>query len=50
VKFTKKDIMIDDEARDELLKLGARSTPTLVVDGKLVTGFDKVRIDALLNL
>ncbi len=41
--------MIDDEARNELLNLGVRSTPALVVDDKVVTGFDKVRIDALLN-
>ena len=50
MEFTVKDIMIDDEARNELLNLGVRSTPALVVDGKVVTGFDKVRIDALLNL
>ncbi|MFQ5486246.1 MAG: glutaredoxin family protein [Desulfobacterales bacterium] len=50
VEFTKKDIMIDDEARKELINLGVRSTRTLVVDGKVVTGFDKVRINALLNL
>lgn len=41
--------MIDEEARDELLNLGARSTPALVVDGEVVIGFDKARIDALLN-
>ena len=50
VKFAKKDIMIDEEARDELLNLGVRSTPALVVDGKVVIGFDKERIEALLNL
>ncbi|HEA67451.1 MAG TPA: glutaredoxin family protein [Desulfobacterales bacterium] len=50
VEFTNKDIMIDDEARNELLNLGVRSTPALVVDGEVVTGFDKARIDALLNL
>ena len=41
--------MIDEEARDELLNLGARSKPTLVVDGEVLIGFDKARIDALLN-
>jgi len=50
VEFTNKDILIDDEARNELLNLGVRSTPALVVDGEVVTGFDKARIDALLNL
>jgi protein-disulfide isomerase len=42
--------MIDEEAREELSSLGVRSTPALVVDGEVVTGFDRVRIDALLGL
>jgi hypothetical protein len=42
--------MIDEEARDELFTLGVRSVPALVVDGEVLTGFDKSRIDALLNL
>ena len=42
--------MIDEEARDELVGLGVRTAPALVVDGEVVTGFDKVRIDVLLNL
>jgi protein-disulfide isomerase len=42
--------MIDEEAREELSSLGVRSTPALVVDGEVVTGFDKTRIDALLGL
>jgi len=45
-----KDLMIDEEAREELSSLGVRSTPALVVDGEVVTGFDKARIDALLDL
>jgi glutaredoxin len=50
ITFAMKDIIIDEEAREELLGLGVRSTPALVVDGEVVTGFDKVRIGALLNL
>ena len=42
--------MIDEEARDELLSLGVRSTPALVVDGEVAAGFNKTRIDRLLNL
>lgn len=42
--------MIDEDARDELLNLGVRSTPALVVDGEVVAGFDKTRIDELLYL
>jgi len=50
VEFAQKDIMIDEDARDELVNLGVRSTPALVVDGKVETGFDKTRINALLSL
>ena len=50
VEFAKKDVMIDEEARDELLNLGIRSIPALVMDGEVVIGFDKARIDSLLNL
>jgi|GEM_PF-6307311 len=42
--------MIDEEARDELLNLGVRSTPALVVDGKVAAGFDKTCIDRLLRI
>ena len=42
--------MIDEVARDELFSMGARSTPALVVNGQVVIGFDKARIDALLTL
>ncbi len=42
--------MIDEEARDELFGLGVHSAPALEVDGEIVVGFDKVRINALLNL
>ena len=42
--------MIDEEAREELLNLGVRSTPALDVDGEVATGFDKSLINGLLNL
>ena len=50
VKFAKKDIMIDEEAREELFSLGVRAAPALVVDGEVLIGFDRARIDDLLNL
>ena len=42
--------MIDEEAREELFSLGVRSAPALVVDGEVLIGFDKARIDTLLGL
>ncbi|UCH22474.1 MAG: hypothetical protein JSU83_04345 [Deltaproteobacteria bacterium] len=50
MEFTIKDVMIDEEARDEMFKLGVRTAPALVVDGKAVIGFDRTRINALLDL
>ncbi len=50
VQFTMKDIIIDEEARNELQRLNVRSTPALVVDDEVVTGFDRARITALLSL
>jgi glutaredoxin 3 len=50
VEFAKKDLMIDEEAREELFKLGVRAAPALVVDGEVAVGFNKARIDELLNL
>ncbi|MFH1932446.1 MAG: glutaredoxin domain-containing protein [Pseudomonadota bacterium] len=50
VTFVRKDLMIDEEAREELFSLGVRSAPALMVDGEVVTGFDRARIDALLGL
>ena len=42
--FEIKNIEEDDAAYDELMKLGARSVPVTVIDGKVVTGFDQVRL------
>lgn len=38
------------EAREELVRLtGRMSIPVIVVDGQVVVGFDKVRLQALLT-
>ena len=50
VEFVSKDIMSDEEAREELYRLGVRSAPALVVDDEVLIGFDKAKIDALLDL
>jgi hypothetical protein len=50
VEFSIKDVMIDEEARNEMFNLGVRTAPALVVDGKVVIGFDKTRINELLDL
>ncbi len=48
-KYTERDVDSDPAARDEMLKLGAQSTPVTVIDGDVVIGFDEESIDELLG-
>lgn len=50
IEFTYKDVMIDEDARDELMDLGVRSTPATLIGKEVIVGFDRGKIDALLNL
>ena len=42
--------MIDEEAREELQGLGVRSTPATKIGDEVVLGFDKAKLNELLNL
>ena len=48
-KYTERDVDVDPAARDEMMKLGAESTPVTVIDGEVVVGFDEASIDELLG-
>lgn len=48
-KYSERDVDTDVTARDDLMKLGATSTPVTVIDGELVVGFDEESIDGLLG-
>jgi glutaredoxin len=48
-KYTERDVDSDPAARDEMLRLGAQSTPLTVIDGEVVVGFDEESIDELLG-
>ncbi len=48
VPFVERDIMNDQSAMDELLKLGVLTTPVTVIDGEVVVGFDRARFEKLL--
>ncbi|MBI4564759.1 MAG: glutaredoxin family protein [Planctomycetes bacterium] len=50
VPFTNRDISADEKAMDELVKLGAMAVPVLVVDGDVIVGFDRTRIQKVLSL
>lgn len=42
----------DDKAREEMIAKngGMLSTPTIDIDGKIIVGFDKEKVDALLEI
>ncbi len=48
VSFTSKDIANDSQAFDEFAQLHTAGTPTIVVDGKVIVGFDRAGLDAAL--
>ena len=50
VAFVAKNVQEDEQAVRELLHdYNSHSTPTIVVDGKVMIGFDKVRLEAMLK-
>ena len=49
VPFVERDIMSDQSAMDELLKLGVLTTPVTIIEGEVVVGFDRVRFEKLLG-
>ena len=46
--FETKNIEDDDAAYDELMALGARAVPTIVIGATVITGFDQARLRAAL--
>ena len=41
--------LADEEAMAELEKLGVLSTPVTVIDGEMVVGFNRARLEQLLK-
>ena len=50
IPFTDKNIREDPNALAELEKLGYRATPVTVIDGEVVVGFDRGKIERLVGL
>ena len=46
--FEEKDITKDPSAVEELERLGAMTTPVIVIDGEVVVGFNQKRLEELL--
>ena len=50
IAFTAKDVSTDLEARQELINLGSRATPTITIDGDVFIGFDPTKLSNKLGL
>jgi arsenate reductase-like glutaredoxin family protein len=49
IEFTERNIAADGSALAELEKLGYQTTPVTVVDGDVVIGFDRTKLEGLLR-
>ena len=47
--YTEKDVMKDHEVLHELQDLGVMTTPVTVIDGEVVVGFDRKKLEKLLG-
>ena len=50
IRFTEKNIRTDLEAMQEMVEMSSQSTPTTVIDGEVIIGFDRQKISELLGL
>jgi glutaredoxin len=48
IEFTERDVAEDESALAELEQLGVFTTPVTVIDGEVVIGFDREKLNALL--
>ncbi len=48
LSFVDRDVTNDPAALDELSKLGVMTTPVITVDGQVIVGFDRNKLDELL--
>ncbi len=50
ISFESIDVSADKTKAEEMVKLsGQMGVPVIVIDGNVITGFDKTKIDALLQ-
>ena len=51
IPFTDKNVAADDEAREEMIKKSQQmGVPVIDVDGAIIVGFDKPKINSLLGI
>jgi glutaredoxin len=49
IEFVDRNVAGDEAALDELEKLGYMTTPVTVIDGQVVVGFDRDKLERLLK-
>ncbi len=49
VEFEERNVQTDSKARAELMAKGYTGVPVIDIDGEEIVGFDKARIDTLLD-
>ncbi len=49
VNFTERDVLKDENAVNELKKMGVMTTPVTTIDGEMVVGFDQQKLEQLLG-
>jgi glutaredoxin len=49
IEFVDRNVAADEVALNELEKLGYMTTPVTVIDGQIVVGFDRGKLQKLLN-
>ena len=50
IAYEDKDVSADEAALQELMHMGVFSTPATVIDGEIVVGFDRKRLEELLEV
>ena len=51
ISFTDRNVGEDPTALEELVeKIGRRATPVIIVDGEVIVGFDRGKLERLLGL
>ena len=49
IEFAERNIAADETALKELEKLGYMTTPVTLIDGEVVVGFDRTKLENLLK-
>lgn len=49
IKYEEKNVQLDSNAREELLSMGYRTVPVILLGEEEVVGFDKQKIDKILG-